>query len=215
MRALVSDAGVHPPPGLEALLGVSNLNAFAHTLWSGLVRPGDTCVDATAGNGHDTLFLARACLAEGAAGAVVAFDVQRPALDATRDRVARELSTAQLERCTLVHGCHSRLLDFVQPSSVRLVCFNLGYLPGPTSDKTTVTQPGTTVAALRAACAALAPGGLLCVTCYTGHPGGPEEAAAAREELSTLPAQQWGVTCLQLVNRSQAPHLLLAQRLGG
>ena len=43
------------------------------------LRPGDRAVDATAGNGHDTAFLAEAV---GTAGGVWAFDVQPRALDA-------------------------------------------------------------------------------------------------------------------------------------
>ena len=45
------------------------------------VRPGDTVVDATMGNGHDTLML---CEAVGPAGRVYAFDIQQDAV--RRDR---------------------------------------------------------------------------------------------------------------------------------
>lgn len=38
-----------------------------------VLRPGDVAVDATAGNGHDTLFLAQAV---GPSGTVYAIDVQ-------------------------------------------------------------------------------------------------------------------------------------------
>lgn len=47
--------------------------AAAQELWEHLCRPGDTVVDATCGNGHDTLCLARAV---GPSGTVFAFDVQ-------------------------------------------------------------------------------------------------------------------------------------------
>ena len=45
------------------------------------VQPGDTVVDATMGNGHDTLFLAEQV---GAEGRVYAFDIQESALESTR-----------------------------------------------------------------------------------------------------------------------------------
>ncbi|MDD3298972.1 MAG: rRNA methyltransferase, partial [Firmicutes bacterium] len=49
----------------------------------GVVSEGDLTVDATAGNGHDTLFFASLV---GEKGAVYAFDIQQRALDITRER---------------------------------------------------------------------------------------------------------------------------------
>lgn len=53
---------------------------------------------------------------------------------------------------------------------VRLVAFNLGYLPG--GDKKIITRSETTVLALEAAKRILAPGGLISIVTYVGHPGG-------------------------------------------
>lgn len=53
--------------------------------------------------------------------------------------------------------------------SARFVCFNLGFLPG--GERSIVTQPDTTVAALQAALRILEPRGLISVLCYVGHPG--------------------------------------------
>ena len=44
------------------------------------VHPGDTVIDATMGNGHDTQFL---CNAVGPDGRVYAFDIQKNAVSAT------------------------------------------------------------------------------------------------------------------------------------
>lgn len=44
------------------------------------MRPGDTVIDATCGNGHDTLELTRLVCADHAPGYVYAFDVQEDAL---------------------------------------------------------------------------------------------------------------------------------------
>lgn len=52
----------------------------------------------------------------------------------------------------------------------RLHIRTAGYLPG--SDKGTITQEASTVAAVEAACQVLQPGGLCSILCYTGHPGG-------------------------------------------
>ena len=49
------------------------------------VQAGDLCIDATAGNGNDTLLL---CELVGKEGKVVAFDIQQVAVDNTKKRLA-------------------------------------------------------------------------------------------------------------------------------
>ncbi|PNH03525.1 putative rRNA methylase ytqB, partial [Tetrabaena socialis] len=67
-------AGDGPPPSLQQLLLAGpRLTTITQAVWSQVLRPGDTAVDATCGNGHDTLFLARAV---GPGGHVFAFDIQ-------------------------------------------------------------------------------------------------------------------------------------------
>jgi hypothetical protein len=147
--------------------------AAAHRCVAAVVRSGDLAVDATAGNGHDTLFLAGLV---GPGGRVAAVDAQAEAVTATRQRLA---AAALSGRVLLHQGRHEELGDSVPgdwAGAVRGVLFNLGYLPG--SDKALVTRPATTRAALAAALALLAPGGRLAVVAYPGHPGGADEAAA-------------------------------------
>ena len=48
------------------------------------VQPGDICIDATMGNGNDTLLLSSLC---GKDGHVFAFDIQKAALINTRKRL--------------------------------------------------------------------------------------------------------------------------------
>ena len=48
------------------------------------VRPGDICIDATMGNGYDTEFL---CTLAGEEGRVLAFDIQKAAVEHTRKRL--------------------------------------------------------------------------------------------------------------------------------
>ena len=49
------------------------LTAFAHDIWRRVVRPGDTCVDATCGNGYDSMFLASLI---GPTGHLIMLDIQ-------------------------------------------------------------------------------------------------------------------------------------------
>lgn len=152
--------------------------ALAHTILSQTLAPGDLAVDATCGNGHDTLHLAQ-CVGPG--GNVVAIDVQAAAIEETRHRLA----TAGIhgDRVRLIHDCHTRIGDHVAAGTAAAVIFNLGYLPG--GDHTLTTTAESTPAALEAAARALRPGGLLMVTCYPGHAEGAIEAAAVASWLET------------------------------
>lgn len=166
------------------------LTEKVHQLLTEHLHDGDLAIDATAGNGHDTQFLAEQV---GAAGTVIAIDIQQSAIQATHAK----LSAAQLEdRATLYcadHATQLKDLAQAQPASVAAIVFNLGYLPG--SDKTIQTQSTTTERALDAAKALLRPKGLLCVTAYRGHPGGMDEAASVESWMHAQEASGCRLEC--------------------
>ena len=188
------------------------LTSMAHELWRQVIRPGDLVVDATCGNGHDAVCLARAV---GPSGTLHALDVQPSAVAATRAAVDATLPPEFRPQTFVVQECHSRLQEIVGSNVARLVCFNLGYLPG--GDKATTTSRATTLAAVEAAVEVLLPGGLLSMLCYTGHPGGQEEYEGVRAAVEALPPAYWVTSELRLLNRPTAPVLLLAwkRELGG
>ena len=151
--------------------------ALAHLLLERVISEGDLVIDATAGNGHDTVFLAR-CV--GGSGRVLAFDVQQAAIESSRSLVESAGVAADVE---FFNQSHARLADHVSPGSVAAVMFNLGYLPG--SDQSIITTSRETLVALEAAVQALRPGGWLCVVCYPGHEGGDDEASAVEAWLAS------------------------------
>lgn len=141
-----------------------------------VLQPDGFAIDATAGNGHDTRFLAETV---GTNGQVLAFDVQYAAICATRDYLHR---LGLLQQTRLIHSGHESMASFIngargQPLSA--VMFNLGYLPG--SDRRIVTQESTTLAALLSAVHHLAPGGRITLIGYCGHPGGTAETDACQQ----------------------------------
>ena len=135
------------------------------------LRPGQLAIDATMGNGHDTVFLAELV---GAEGRVFGFDIQQQALANTSQRL---LDAGLESRATLIQGGHEHM-DLLLPSAVQgqisAIMFNLGYLPG--SNKHTVTRPETTSRAVDIASRLLAPRGIMTIVAYRGHAGGREEA---------------------------------------
>ncbi len=132
---------------------------------------GAIAVDATCGNGFDTLFLAEQV---GSSGLVYGVDIQSRAIETVRTKL---LAAGTLPQCRLVFGSHSQLNAIIEPDHagvVSVVMFNLGYLP--LGDKTLVTKPETTLAGLEQALKMLRPGGFLSILAYPGHPGGQEES---------------------------------------
>ncbi len=174
-------------------------------------------VDATAGNGHDTLFLARRV---GENGLVLACDVQRAALEATRARLETAGLAGRARLALEGHEHLARLLAVLVPDrsapdalpGVAAAMFNLGFLPG--SDKRVVTRPDTTLAALDGLLPHITPGGVISLHLYTGHDGGAEEAAAVLSRAARLPSTAWSVLQSHVSNRERPrEYLLLLERL--
>lgn len=205
----------------------------AHDLLTARVR-GPLAIDATAGNGHDTEFLARLV---GPEGTVWAFDIQQEALLRTACRLRERQITVELRlRSAIVLGSeadapdgraaprvigieasHAELDEHLPPSSrgqIAAIMFNLGYLPG--ADQRCITALDSTLAALDAALPWMAPEGVMTVVAYPGHPGGREEAEAVREWFSKSAhagACEW--LCGDSVPWNQGPQLFAMQRTRG
>lgn len=199
----------------ETLLECNNINSLAHVFWARVVQPGDTVVDATAGNGGDALALAQLALTA-SSGSLLALDVQEGAVLTTREHLTASLQPELHARFSVQQACHSRLAELLPPSSCALVCFNLGFFPAKrgegNSHKAVVTQPESTLAALTAAASLLRVGGCISCMVYTGHAEGPAEAAAVDAWAAALPPRQWTSTSIALLNRVNAPRLVLAYR---
>ena len=174
---------------------------FAHGLLQRALQPGDIAIDATAGNGHDTLLLAQQV---GDGGHVYAFDVQQQAISATRERLDAH---GVAHRVSVIHASHDTVLQHVQ-QPVQAAVFNLGWLPG--SDKQVVTRPEPTCAALEAAADLLQVHGVLVLVVYQGHPGAVEEREAVEAWASQRDPGQWRVARYALVNVPHDPPYVLA-----
>ncbi|NNF16629.1 MAG: rRNA methyltransferase [Gammaproteobacteria bacterium] len=193
------------------------LTATAHEVLAAATGPGDIAVDATAGNGHDTVFLARQV---GNTGHVYSFDIQSQALAATASRLAAA-GTGAGQRVTLINACHSRMSEEIPihlQGKIACVMFNLGYLPGGAHSVTTTAT--TSVQAIGQALDMLRPGGVLSVLGYTGHSGGQAEVDAIEQQISGSAAaiadwQEFPAAQSRPAKRAAAmPRLFIAHRRG-
>lgn len=186
------------------------------TLWTEVLRPGELAIDATCGNGHDALTIAKLCLTE-SSGALYCIDIQAEAIENTRKRLRAEL-TAPIEQRVHYHtGSHEVFPSTIKPNSVSLICYNLGYLPGKSREKdfakSVITQTETTIRSIQSAIGLLKPSGLLSITAYPGHPGGQEESIQVGSFLSTLSPEDWRVYSHAPLNRPSSPILFLAYKI--
>jgi hypothetical protein len=184
--------------------------SLAHHLWEQIIRPGDCVIDATLGKGRDALKLARLCLGD-EAGCLIGLDIQAQAVESSRTLLAAHLPEQWMRRVKLIEGDHAVFPADLQPESVRLIVYNLGYLPG--GDESLITTCQGTLQSLRAALELLQPGGAISCTCYSGHPGGDEEEKAVLAWASSLPRSQWTVTHTRWLNRRKGPSLLIVEKL--
>jgi predicted methyltransferase len=184
---------------------------LAHQYWNNFLKKGDIVIDATCGNGHDTLKLSQLVLSDNVSfGKVYAFDIQLEAIQLTQKYLSLHLSEEKYQRVIFEHRCHGTFPTAILPESVALIVYNLGYLPG--GDKSYTTQYETTQRSIKQAQQLLRPGGALSITCYPGHAEGAKEEEAIRAYTSTLLAKEWSCCYHQWLNRRKAPGFLFMQK---
>ncbi len=178
---------------------------LAHLVMRQSIKAGDWVIDATVGNGHDTLFLAEIV---GPTGRVFGFDVQLEALERTAERLAH------LPQVTLVHDGHENLSGHLLPDTsdqLSGVMFNLGYLPG--ASRETITRAESTLGGLDQALAHLGVPGVVTVVMYPGHDGGEEETVAVRAFAEGLGPSFTVMRHSRLNSARPAPELLTIHRI--
>lgn len=168
------------------------------------LQPGDVAIDATMGNGWDTLALAQKV---GPEGKVYAFDLQESAIRQTA-LLLQEQGVSQ--RCVLIQDSHRELKHHLPPEvhrQVSAVLFNLGYLPG--GDKSVTTESESTLAAVASALEIIKSDGIVAVTVYSGHPAGKREKEALFRYAAELPSKHYHVMTVSYPNQPKNPPELL------
>ena len=179
------------------------LNAveFSHHLLEKEVEIGDVVLDATAGNGHDTKFLAELV---GEKGKVYAFDIQQEALDNTADLLE---TNSLAKQCKLIKSDHAEIDKYVE-EDLDTVIFNLGYLPG--GNKEIITKSESTITALKKSLKLLKETGLVILVIYSGHQGGEKEKESILNYSSNLDYKKYNVLNYKFLNQPGPPPEIIA-----
>lgn len=153
-------------------------------------------IDATLGNGHDTLWIKQVA----PSAKLYGFDIQETAIDNTKKR----LSDAQInmEDVQLIQDSHSNMERYIS-EKVDLVLFNFGYLPG--GDKTITTKTESSMSAIKTALSMLTDKGIAILVMYPGHDEGKHEADAVRDYVEKLSWSSYRVYCYQIMNNTKNP----------
>ncbi len=185
-----------------------DLVALAHETAAQVLHAGDIAVDATVGNGHDTIFLAQSI---GTSGRLYGFDIQPAAIASTRLRLEEH---SLLPRATLLQCGHEKMTEEIPVEyhgRIKAVIFNLGYLPG--NDHGVRTHSSTTLQALKSALTLLAPEGIIVIVAYTGHEHGREETEEVKAWAQRLEQPGYTVEITIPPSRSgNAPELIVVRR---
>lgn len=161
------------------------------------VQEGDFCIDATMGNGNDTLLLSKLC---GEKGRVLAFDIQEMALTNTKARLKIENAPSNY---TLIQDSHANMLRYAEEGTVSCIVYNFGYLPG--GDHALATKGDSSITALEQGLSLLKKGGMLSLCIYSGGDSGFEERDAILKWLSELDFHKYLVIKSDYYNRPNNP----------
>jgi hypothetical protein len=168
---------------------------LAHHYWERLLQKGDW---------------ANILLEKRPQGGVIGIDIQQVAISRTNDLLRLHFSEEDRARIHLYCQSHTDFPPLAQKNPIRLIVYNLGYLPKGNKQMTTMTQ--NTLISVGNALDLVVPGGAVSITCYPGHEEGLREEKAVLEEVSNLCSATWNVCTHTFSNRPLAPSLIFIQR---
>ena len=170
---------------------------LAHEFLVAQVKPGDICVDCTAGRGNDTVFL---CSLVGDEGKVISFDIQKEAIESTL-KLVKERGYSHIAQ--VIHSSHENVDLYTEEGTVSAAVFNLGWLPG--GNHSVHTQTESTIKAIEKCLKLLKYGGVISLSIYYGRDTGFEEKDGVLGYIPKLPVGEFTVVVSEFVNRPNCP----------
>ncbi|MCC5909868.1 MAG: class I SAM-dependent methyltransferase [Clostridiaceae bacterium] len=174
---------------------------FAHIAIESKIQKGSVVIDATLGNGYDTLFLYNIV---GNEGKVFSFDIQVQSLQNTEALLQKH--NLQHSSITLIHDGHENIKKYVN-ERIDAAMFNLGYLPK--GNKDIITKPDTTIKAISTVLELLNRGGIISIVIYYGHKGGIHEKNCVLDYIETLTYEEYTVLQCDYINHENNPPVVL------
>lgn len=165
------------------------------------ISKGDTVVDATVGNGYDTLNLVKLV---SNTGKVYGFDIQKEAIENTEKLLTQQGMLH--ENIQLINNSHSMIDKYIH-ESVQAIVFNLGYLPKGNHNITTNAE--TTILAIKQGLELLKVNGIIALLIYSGHKQGKIEKEHIIKYGQSLDSKKYHVMMMNLLNHNNDPPCLM------
>ena len=183
---------------------INNVVEITHMFVQNIVKKTNNVVDATCGNGYDTLFLSELA---GNAGKVYAFDIQSVAIEKTREYLNKHSMYKNVE---LIQDSHENMVQYIK-DPITCCMFNLGYLPKGSKDITTNGQ--ATVKAISTILPLLTKNGIITICVYLGHIGGFDEYITVKEYLQKLDTDLFNIVEIShLIRNPDAPKTIIIEK---
>jgi hypothetical protein len=184
----------------------------AHNFIGDVLSPGDIAIDATVGNGFDTLFLIEQV---SPSGKVFGFDIQEAAINSAWQKIKSSCTlTESSENITLLVASHADMAEKIPVQyhgNIRALMFNLGYLPG--GNKSIITRTESTITALNVAIRMLSSNGIISILAYPGHVGGDLETEQVTAWCEDRNQDEFKISVIfSHDNRESAPRLFVIRR---
>ena len=161
-----------------------------------VIQKGDVVIDATMGNGYDTVYLGNLV---GDSGKVYAFDVQEEA--------CLNYKLKNKENVSVINDSHHKFKEYVLEDKVNCIMYNLGFLPGGNKEITTLAK--TTMKSIEEGLELLDSNGIMTIAVYRGHAEGKNEEHFIMEYVRNLPKNIYGVMLHEYLNRAKTAPLLI------
>lgn len=185
---------------------INNVNDFNSILINSFIKENFICLDATVGNGNDTLKILRAL---NGTGKIYGLDIQFNAIESTKALLASESSETEV---ILINDNHEFLDKYIH-EKLNFIIYNLGYLPG--GNKEIKTEADSTLNSLKKSIDLLSDKGLILITVYLSHPGGMDEYRTIINYLSELNQRKYNVFKLQFINQKNNPPITIGVEARG
>ncbi|MBE6153125.1 MAG: TIGR01212 family radical SAM protein [Firmicutes bacterium] len=164
-----------------------------------VVKPNDIVIDATCGNGKDTLFLSKLV----PNGHVFGFDIQDIAISNTKNL----LDENNINNYTLFNFSHDLILEKLNDyqGKISFIVYNLGYLPNGNENITTHYE--STISSIKQSLKLLNKKGMIVITVYPGHNEGKKESVKLKEFLNTI-KDKYNIGEFHNTNKNDSPYVI-------
>lgn len=178
---------------------IRNITSVAMHIIDEYISHNSVVIDATCGNGHDTIRLA-----EKQPRYLYAFDIQETAVNNTKSLLKSCGFSDALKNgaIRLIADSHENIPKYVN-IPVTAAVFNLGYLPG--SDKRKTTHCDSTLRAVSDCLDILEKDGIISITMYSGHPEGAKEKEVLLSFAEDLDSSLYHVLFISMPNQHSNP----------